>query len=101
MSDARSLGVPSEPDLLSRITRTEQSDKALLAVLGELFRGHRQASPDPVQRVVLQPAMPCRVLLNPSSAFIEGGVGHHHDVEWIGDLDGVGEHRVEHRPVGR
>ena len=40
-----------------------------------------------------------RLVLHPSAALIELRVGQLHDVERVGDLDGVGEHRVEHRPV--
>ena len=42
-----------------------------------------------------------RLVLHPPSALIERLVRQAHDVERVSDLDGVGEHRVEHRLVGR
>jgi len=40
------------------------------------------------------------VVLHATSALVELVVRESHDVKWIGDLDGVGQHRVEHQPVG-
>ena len=41
------------------------------------------------------------VVLHAAPALIERGVGELHDMERISDLDGVGQHRVEHRPIRR
>ena len=40
-----------------------------------------------------------RVVLHPAPALIERRVGDAHHVKRVGDLDGVGEHRVEHGPI--
>lgn len=40
-----------------------------------------------------------RLVLHASAALVELVVREFHDVERIRDLDGVGEHRVEHRPI--
>ena len=42
-----------------------------------------------------------RLVLHPAPALIQRLVGEPHHVERVSDLHGVGEHRVEHRLVGR
>jgi hypothetical protein len=42
-----------------------------------------------------------RLVLHPPSTLVERLVGELDDVERVGDLHGVGEHRVEHRPIRR
>ncbi len=54
-------------------------------------------SAGPVERVRLAAPVTEGLVLDPPAALI--GVGELHEMERIGDLGGVGDHRVEHRPV--
>ena len=59
--------------------------------------GHQLA--DPIERVGLAASMPAGLVLHAAAGLVEHEVGEFHHVERIGDLDGVREHRVEHRPI--
>ena len=94
------LRVPREPDLLARIASAEQAEQLVVLDVGEALAGDRQPAPGTPQRIVTAAAMSEGLVLHPTPTLIESGVGKLHDVEWIRDLDGVREHRVEHRPIG-
>ena len=72
-----------------------------MAVDTEALAGHDETSPTAVERVGLAAPMTERLVLHPASTLIQHLVGEAHDVERVRDLDGVREHRVEHRLVGR
>lgn len=94
------LGVPREPHLAVRVPGTQQTHQPFVLVIGELLGGHHEAPPGTEQRVVLAAAMAERLVLHAAPALVERGVGELDDMERVGDLDGVWEHRVEHGPIG-
>ena len=67
---------------------------------GETFVGDCQQAAGSIQRVVFAAAMTELFLLDSAPHLIDDAVGQLHQVERVGDLDGVGEHRVEHRAIG-
>ena len=69
------------------------------AVVVEAFVGLGQQPPAAVERIVFAASMAERLVLHPAAALIELVVRELHDMERVGDLDGVGQHRVEHRPI--
>ncbi len=71
-----------------------------MLLAGESFAGHGEAPAGSVERIVLAASMPEGVVLHAASGLVERGVGELDDVERVGDLDGVGQHRVEHRAIG-
>jgi hypothetical protein len=93
--------VPCEPHLLSGVAGTRQTKHPCVLFVGESFSRDRQAAPGSVERVVASAAMSARLVLHATSALIERPVGELRNVERVGDLGGVREHRVEHDPIRR
>lgn len=72
---------------------------AMFGTCGEAPLGHHQPAPAAIERVVFVAAMTEGLVLHPTSALVQGDVREMDDVIRIGDLGGVGEHRVEHHPI--
>ena len=79
----------------------EEAEQALVTMDAGALAGHDETSAAAVERVGLAAPVAERLVLHPASTLIERLVRQLHDVERVSDLDGVGEHRVEHRLVGR
>jgi hypothetical protein len=78
----------------------EQSEELGPSLLGEALVGPGEQTPAPIQRIILVTAMAEGLVLHPPPALIQLGVGQLHEMKRIRDLHCVGQHRVEHRPVG-
>jgi hypothetical protein len=89
------LGVRGHPHLTAGITRFEQAQQPAAATVVEAFVCVGQESPVPVERVGLVAPGPEGLLLDPAAHLVELGVGQLHQGERVGDLHGVGEHRVQ------
>lgn len=72
-----------------------------MAVVAESLSCHHQPSAGTVERIVFAAAVPDGLVLHPAPALIQRRVGEPGDVEGVGDLDRVGEHRVEHGAIRR
>ena len=59
--------------------------------------GHQLARS--IERICIAAALATRLVLYPRSDLVEQEVRELHDMEGIGDLDRMREHRVEHRPI--
>lgn len=88
--EGRLVGVPGEPHLASGVANAQQAHQAFAAIIAEAFAGHHQPASDPVERIVLASPMADGLVLHSASALVERSVGQPHDVERIGDLDGMG-----------
>ena len=82
-----------------RVAGAQQPHQPVVLVGGEPLAGDREPAACSPQRVVASVAVAEGLVLHTTAALVERGVGELHDVERIGDLVGVGQHRVEHRPV--
>ncbi len=81
------------------IAGVEQTEEPAAAVVVETFIGLRQQPP-----AAGRAGRPCGPDARSSRSAPAAGthrawVGQLHDVERVSDLDGVGQHRVEHRPI--
>ena len=81
------------------VAGVEQAQQPGPSLVVEAFVGPGQQTPGPIQRVDLAAPMAQSVVLHPASDFVETLVGQPHQMERVGDLDGVGQHRVEHGPI--
>ena len=88
--------MPGQLHLTAGVAGGEQADEAFASFVGESFSGDPWQPPGAVERVVAAAAVADGLVLHPPAALIECRVGHPYDVERVGDLDGVGQHRVEH-----
>ncbi len=70
-----------------------------MAVTAEPFACYDESAPGTVNGSALAAATPDGLVLHPAPTLIQRGVGEAGDVERVDDLDGVGEHRVEHRAI--
>lgn len=95
------LRVPREPHLASWVTGALQSHQLVVLVIGEPFAGHHQPTAGTVELIVLAAAMTEGLVPHPTPALVKRNVVELDDVELIGNLDGIGQHRVEHRPIRR
>ena len=93
------LGVPGHAHLAFGVAGFEQAEQLGAAALVETFVGLGQQATAAVERVGLAAAMAERLVLHPAAHLVELGVGQLDEMERIGDLGGVGQHRVEHRPI--
>jgi hypothetical protein len=93
------LGVPGGAHLTSRITGVEEAEQPVAAMVVEPFVGTGQQPAAPVERIVLAAAM-THGLVDAATDLVELGVGQPQEMKRVGDLDGVGQHRVEHGPIG-
>ena len=87
--------------MAGRVTGSEQTHQPLTAVNAEALAGHHQPASAAVERIVLVAAMTEGLVLYSASALVQRLVGELDHMERIGDLDCVGEHRVEHRAIQR
>lgn len=65
----------------------------------EPLAGDREPPTGPVERIILAASVTERLVLDASSALIEGPVRQLDNMERVRNLGGVGEHRVEHRAI--
>ena len=93
------LRVPCHAHLASRVAGFEQASELGVAAFVETFVRLGQESACPVERVVLAAPVTERLVLDPPPALVQLGVGELHEMKRVGDLGGVGDHRVEHGPV--
>ena len=93
------LRVPRVADLAFRVAGLEQPDQlqVRLAVETLMADGHQLARS--IERIGIAAALATRLVLYPRSDLVEQEVRELHDMEGIGDLDRMREHRVEHRPI--
>ena len=93
------FGVPGQADLAVGVVGVEQAAQFRVSGGVEAFVGDRHQLADPVERVGLAAPVAERVVLHAATGLVEHEVGELHHMERICDLDGVREHRVEHRPI--
>ena len=91
--------MPRVADFTAGVARVEEAEQLRAAVVVETFVGLGQQASTPIQRIVFAAPMPARLVLHAAAALIEFVVREFHDMERVRDLDGVGEHRVEHRAI--
>jgi len=94
------LRVPGSADLAAWVTSVEEPDELRSALVVESFGGFGEQAPASIQRAVLPAAVAEGVVLDPPSDLVEAPVRELHQMERIGDLVGVGEHRVERQTPG-
>jgi hypothetical protein len=83
------LGLPGGRHLAETITGSESRAQPRSATAGELFGGCQQQLGDPVQRIVLAPAVTKEGLLGPPAGLVDHRVGQLDGVEVIDDHGGV------------
>src|SRR6202022_2305022 len=93
------LRVPRGADLTARVTRVEEPEQLVPAVVVDAFVGLGQQAATPIQRIVCAATMTERLVLHPSATLIELLVRELHDMKRVCDLGGVGEHRVDNAPL--
>lgn len=93
------FGVPRYQHLLSGVTGAQQPHQAIVLVVGESFACHCQATSGSLARIMFAASMAKGPVLHAALALVQPCVGELHDMERIGDLHGVGEHRVEYAPI--
>src|SRR5665213_818292 len=91
--------MPGGGHLTLRITRSEQSEQLLAAMVIETFICLGQQSPAAIEGIGLSATMSHRLVLHPPSALVELGVAQLHHMKWISHLDGIGNHRVKDCPI--
>jgi hypothetical protein len=84
-----------------RVAGTKQAHQLVVLIWREALAGDREPAACAPERVIASAAVAEGLVLHAAPALIERLVGELHDVERIGDLDSVGEHRVEHRAIRR
>ena len=94
------LGVPGDAHLAAGIAGVEQAEQLRPAVVLQAFVGPGEQAAGSIQRVVSVATVAERLVLHPPPALVQLGVGELHQVKRIGDLDRLGQHRVEHRTIG-
>lgn len=87
--------MPREADLAAGVAAFEESGELGAAVVVEAFAGLGEQSSRSVERVVLVAAVAEGLMLDSAADLVEAGVGQLHQVERIGHLGGVGQHRGE------
>ena len=89
------LCVPRRADLAARIAGSEQTDELRSSPVVEALVGLSEQSTAPIQRIVLAAQVTHGLVLQPTAALIEAGVGQLHEMKRISDLGCCGKHRVE------
>lgn len=92
--------MPGGADLAGGVAGFEEAEQAAVTVAVEAFTGDREQASGPIQRVALASPVAACVVLHPTADLVEGLVGETHDVERIGDLGRLRQHRVEHAAIG-
>ena len=82
------------------ITGAEEAGELLVAVVVESLLSLGEEASAPVERVGLAAPMPEGLVLHPSPALVELGVGELDHMERIGDQGGIGHHDLEHASIG-
>ena len=77
----------------------EQATQFRVSGVVEAFGGDGHQFAASVERIGLATAVTERVVLDPTADFVEHEVGELHHMKRIRDLGGVGQHRVEDRPI--
>src|SRR5205807_4919650 len=77
----------------------EEPEELRATVVVESFVGLGEQASAPIQRIGLAAAMTEGLVLDPAAALVELLVRELHQMERIRDLNRVGQHRVEHRPI--
>ncbi len=93
------FGVPRGLDLVAGIAGAQQAEELGATGLAEPLISSSEQSPDPIQRIVLAASVAEGLVLDPAAALVQLGVREADHVERVGDLGGVGQHRVVDRPV--
>ena len=93
------LGVPRGGDLTLGIAGGEQPDQLGVGALVEAFLRHDEQLADAVERIVLVAPMPESLLLHAAADQVQLLASQAHQVERVRDLDGIGQHGVEHLAV--
>jgi len=94
------FGVPGQADLASGVTGGEESRELGLALVVEALVGLGEQTTAPVERVVLAPSVPERLVLHAPSVLVELGVGELDHVEGVCDQGRFRQVRLEHQSIG-
>src|SRR5271165_6619474 len=94
------FGVPGGGHLPLGVAGAQEAQQLLASFVVEAFVSLGEQTTTPVEGVVLVAPVAHGLVLDPTAALVELGVGQLGHVERIGHLGGVGQHLVEHRPIG-